>query len=70
MEGEAFKKCAWLPPTRVSPEQKRRIDKHCERLDISLGARILELIRLDILAHSHFDIQIEVGPVRRPRRAA
>lgn len=57
---------------RATPIQTQHIAAHCARIKSSMGARILELLRQDIIAHHHFDLQIEVGPVRKPkaRRAA
>lgn len=52
---------------KATPETHRRIHAHCDRLGVSLGARVLELLRLDILTHHHFDLQIEVGPTRKPK---
>lgn len=51
----------------ATPTQMSRILAHCGRLQVSMGSRILELMRQDILAHHHFDLQIEVGPTRKPR---
>ncbi len=53
--------------TRATPTQQENIATHCMRMGCSVGSRILELFRQDILAHHHFDLQIEVGPVRRPK---
>lgn len=57
---------------RATPIQTKHIASHCARIKSSIGGRILELLRQDILAHHHWDLQIEVGPTRRPkvRRAA
>lgn len=68
---EAHKKSEYLR-ARATPTQIRRIASHCGLLGRSVGARILELMRQDILAHQHFELQIEVGPTRKPktRRAA
>lgn len=63
---ESHKKCQRLGP-RVTPTQAKYIATHCGRLGRSVGARILELLRQDIVTHHHFDIQIEVGPTRKPR---
>jgi hypothetical protein len=52
---------------RATPEQLRRVQTHCDRLGVSVGARLLELFRLDILSHHHFDLGIDVGPVRKPK---
>jgi len=52
---------------RATPQQWHRISKHCTRLGCSMGSRILELLRQDILAHHHFDLGIDVGNIRRPR---
>jgi len=63
------RKSEWIH-VKASPEQKTRIETHCQRLHSSMAARILELLRRDVLAHSHFDLSFELGPVRRPRRTA
>ncbi len=66
---EALKKCDYLRP-RVTPSQLKRIQAHCRRLDVSMSSRVLELLRRDILEHRHFDLSFDLGPIRRPRRAA
>lgn len=53
---------------RASTEQFRRIHAHCRRLNVSMGSRVLELLRRDIIAHSHFDLSYELGSTRKPRR--
>lgn len=66
---ETHKKSEYVR-TRATPTQQQHINAHCGRIGCSVGSRILELLRQDILAHHHFDIQIEVGPIRKPRRQA
>ena len=66
---EAHKKSERLR-ANATPTQINRILTHCLRLNVSMGSRILELMRQDIVAHHHFDLQIEVGPTRKPRARA
>jgi len=65
---DPHKKSEWIH-VKASPTQKANIEAHCFRLRESMAARILELLRRDVIAHQHFDITFELGAVRHPRRA-
>lgn len=69
MTDDPHKKSEWIH-VKASPKQKHSIETHCSRIGDSMAAHILELLRRDVIAHGHFDLSFELGPVRRPRRLA